>query len=66
MAAAPGLLAPRAPSPVDSVDGKTVANGLAEQKVIKINVSGTLAIGILAGLSEIPSAYVIMSAKYVG
>ena len=41
MAAAPGLLAPRAPSPTaEENEGKTVANGLTEQKVIKINVSG--------------------------
>ena len=43
MAAAPGLLAPRAPSPTtEENDGKMVANGLTEQKVIKINVSGDL------------------------
>ena len=41
MAAAPGLLAPRAPTPTaEENEGKTVANGLTEQKVIKINVSG--------------------------
>ncbi|KAL5261767.1 hypothetical protein ACHWQZ_G007462 [Mnemiopsis leidyi] len=55
MAAAPGLLAPRAPSPTaEENEGKTVANGLTEQKVIKFNVSGYKFYTYLSTLTNYP------------
>ncbi|XP_063693935.1 potassium voltage-gated channel subfamily A member 2-like isoform X7 [Bolinopsis microptera] len=55
MAAAPGLLAPRAPTPTaEENEGKTVANGLTDQKVIKINVSGYKFYTYLSTLTNYP------------
>ena len=42
MAAAPGMIAPRAASPIEDGEGKLLPNGVSDQKVVKINVSGWL------------------------